>query len=168
MVNDELINGTEDGLNLEEAEAQLVQYIGSTCKLWKRPRVTLKDGVSMSIQASGFHYSEPRKSGLSKYESYEVGYPSDVIEQLIPYAECMSEDREELLNTVYGYVPHEVLVDVVREHGGLEIAIPEQAKAQLDELSEEKQAEVDKNQQVAQLINEMMAKIMDVMGNGEN
>ena len=56
-----------------------------TKQLFKRPIMVMGDSSSMSVQASAFHYCEPRRSGLDSYKSYEVSYPSQIIEQLRDY-----------------------------------------------------------------------------------
>lgn len=50
-----------------------------------RPRLYCKDGYSISVQASSFHYCKPRLDGIQDYESVELGFPAnDVVAFYIP------------------------------------------------------------------------------------
>lgn len=79
-------------------------------------RMVCKDGFSMSVQAGYGKYSSPREDCFPEYDKFEVGYPSDREELLMPYV----EDEDRPTETVYGYVPAEVLDAVIAKHGGLE------------------------------------------------
>ncbi len=135
------------------------QFISETRNWFKRPKMVMGDGVSMSVQASSFHYCEPRRSGLDSYESYEVGYPSEVIEQLRGYEETPVESDEELLESIYPYVPAEILSQIVMEHGGIDKEATLHPKKKLAGYKEEKKGMQSKNQKAADLINELMAQI---------
>ena len=83
------------------------------------PRVTCKDGFTMSVQHSSLHYCEPRidfaeRKGL-EFESYEIGYPSEVEDILLPFA----EDPDCPTGTVYVRVPQQIVEQVAEMHGGL-------------------------------------------------
>ena len=80
----------------------------------KRPRTVCSDGFSMSIQASRFHYCTPREN-KGPWTAFEVGFPSHGDNLLIPYA----EDPERPTETVYGWVPAEIVAQVILNHGGL-------------------------------------------------
>ena len=79
------------------------------------PRAKCYDGLQLSIQASSFHYCCPKVTGCQEYKSVEVGYPSERIEALMPYA----ENPKQPTNTVYPFVDVELLDDILREHGGI-------------------------------------------------
>ena len=70
------------------------------------------DGFTMSVQASEFHYATPRSNNTKAYIEYEVGYPSEREELLMPFHEC--ED-----STVFCWVPAEVIIQVILKHGGM-------------------------------------------------
>ena len=70
------------------------------------------DGFTMSVQASKNHYSTPRADNTTAYIQYEVGYPSQREELLMPFHEC--ED-----STVFCWVPAEVIIQVILKHGGM-------------------------------------------------
>lgn len=80
-----------------------------------RPRAKCNDGFSISVQASFCHYCEPRQDGLEEYDSVELGYPSSPDKLIADYA----EDDEDLTNTVYGYVPIDVVEKLIEKHGGI-------------------------------------------------
>jgi hypothetical protein len=75
------------------------------------------DGLTMSVQASAGHYCAPRVTGLGFYYQYEVGYPTMEEPLLLPYA----EEPEYPCTTVYGFVPAQVIADVIAKHGGLDL-----------------------------------------------
>lgn len=80
------------------------------------------DGLIMSVQASANHYCSPRKTGLGFYNTYEVGFPSMEEPLLIPYA----EDASRPTCTVYGWVPAQVIAEVIAKHGGIKGSYEEQ------------------------------------------
>ena len=77
-------------------------------------RVCCADGFEMSVQANVSAYCSPRENS-GKYELVEVGFPSAVEPMLMPYA----ERRDKPTKTVYGYVPVEVVTNVLAKHGGI-------------------------------------------------
>lgn len=79
-----------------------------------RPNITCKDGFKLSVQASDAHYCGPRNNH-GPYSSVEVGYPSERVEEFMPYA----EDKKFPANTVYGWVPIEIVEAVIEKHGGI-------------------------------------------------
>lgn len=76
--------------------------------------IECKDGFHMSVQASGGHYCSPRRDEGWPYYEWEVGYPSSEDADLLPYA----EDKGRPTDTVYGYVPIDVILAVIAKHGG--------------------------------------------------
>jgi hypothetical protein len=77
--------------------------------------VTCRDGFRMSIQASAHHYCRPRCDDPDGgYVELEIGFPTDVDDLLLPYAEDSSNPTE----TVYGYVPADIVKRVIYAHGG--------------------------------------------------
>ena len=82
-----------------------------------RPRIVCNDGFSLSVQCSEFAYSTPRQN-VKKYTAVEIGYPSSEEELLVEYA----EDPGSLTGTVYGYVPIEVVREVLNKHRGINIS----------------------------------------------
>ena len=78
-------------------------------------QVVCADGFTMSVQAFDGGYCEPRMNGAEKYTSVEVGYPSEREELLMQWA----EEPDKPTQTVYGYVPVEVVTNVLAKHGGI-------------------------------------------------
>ena len=94
---------------------QLLHYLkttrdprSSTC-----PEIVCADGFTMSVQASRTHYCSPR-SDVGPWQSVEIGFPSRIEPLLWQYAESPGE----WTNTVYGYVPVELVAAVIEVHGG--------------------------------------------------
>lgn len=79
-----------------------------------RPWVVCKDGFTISIQASAIHYCVPRKTGDIEYERVELGYPSAEDDLIKEYTEF-----DNYTDTVYGYVPVEVVDKLLEKHGGI-------------------------------------------------
>ena len=80
----------------------------------RRPRLFCNDGFNMSVQAGEYPYCSPRRNG-SEFYTVEIGYPSEREELLMEYC----EDTESPTETVYGYVPIEVVQTVIDKHGGI-------------------------------------------------
>ena len=78
-------------------------------------QVVCGDGFTMSVQAFDGGYCEPPANGAEKYTSVEVGYPSEREELLMKWA----EEPEKPTQTVYGYVPVQVVTNVLAKHGGI-------------------------------------------------
>ena len=80
-------------------------------------RIECADGFSLSVQASHGAYCTPR-TNVADWDSVEVGYPSLAPTQFMSYA----EDPERPTDTVYGYVPVELVVAEINDHGGVVIS----------------------------------------------
>lgn len=80
------------------------------------PRLTCADGFSMSVQASSTHYCLPRDS-FGPYSAVEVGYPSAKVDGFMPHIDGGPETNP--TDTVYGYVPIEIVAQAIADHGGL-------------------------------------------------
>ncbi len=78
-------------------------------------RLECTDGFSMSVQASSGHYCFPRETGKYNYSEFELGYPSEVEPLIIKWAEQAKKPTD----TVYGYVPAEVIDEVIEKHKGI-------------------------------------------------
>jgi hypothetical protein len=78
-------------------------------------KIVCADGFSMSVQASGTAYCTPRKSGAARYSEVEVGFPSSREDLLLEYA----EDRGNPTETIYGWVPANIVSLVIAKHGGI-------------------------------------------------
>ena len=77
-------------------------------------RIVCKDGTSLSVQASFGHYCTPRNDE-GPWTAVEVGFPSACPpESWAEYA----EDWNNPLDTVYGYVPVQMVQHFISLHGG--------------------------------------------------
>lgn len=81
---------------------------------WPYPHITCVDGFSISVQAGEICYSDP-KGKAEEYTSLELGYPSEPDNMIKQWA----ENKEDLVNTVYPYVPVEVVDNLLEKHGGI-------------------------------------------------
>lgn len=79
----------------------------------KYKRVKCGHGLTLSVQACASAYSTPR-SDIGPYTAVEVGFPSEVVPELIPYAES-----SDYTNSIYGYVPYELVRKVIYVRGGM-------------------------------------------------
>ena len=77
------------------------------------PHIQCRDGFTMSVQASEFHYCTP-KNNIGPWTRVEVGFPSQKEDLLMDYA----EDPDHPTETVYGYVPVEIVIAIIERHGG--------------------------------------------------
>lgn len=77
-------------------------------------RIRCADGLELSVQASVTHYCTPR-NGIGPWTAVEVGFPSARVEELLEYA----DNPDAPTDTVYGYVPVEVVEAVVNSRGGV-------------------------------------------------
>ena len=81
----------------------------------RRPcaKIECADGFTLSVQASGFHYCKPRND-KGPYTHVEIGFPSEVETELMPYC----EDIDNPTDTVYAQVPIELALALINKHGG--------------------------------------------------
>lgn len=77
------------------------------------PRIVCQDGFSLSVQASQGAYCAPRNNTGPWYQ-LEVGFPSAKPEFIFEYV----EDDDRPMQTVYGYVPIDLIVNLINLHGG--------------------------------------------------
>jgi|TARA_B100000085_G_C18503929_1_gene496721 hypothetical protein len=79
------------------------------------PRIVCADGFSISVQAFDTSYCTPRQDE-GPHTHMEGGFPSvEPSQQLAVYA----ENRDDLCETVYPYVPREVFEREFALHGGI-------------------------------------------------
>ena len=71
------------------------------------------NGLKMSVQASSGHYCSPRND-VGPWASVEVGFPAVKCEELRAYA----ENPDDPCGTVYGWVPVEVVEQIIANNGG--------------------------------------------------
>ncbi len=81
------------------------------------PHIKCKDGTTLSVQASKYHYCTPREDD-GPYYSVEVGYPS--VEPPETWAGYFDGDwdTQDRTDSVYGYVPIDLVEDFIKIHGG--------------------------------------------------
>lgn len=77
-------------------------------------RIECADGFSLSVQATHGAYCAPR-TNIGPWYEVEVGYPSEAPNEILSYAESPDMPTE----TVYGYVPIELVERLIEDHGGM-------------------------------------------------
>ena len=84
--------------------------------MYKRNKqVVCADGFNMSVQAHDGAYCEPRLDAQRKYTLVEIGFPSAEEPLIMPWC----ENDHQPTNTVYGYVPVDIVTNVIVKHGGM-------------------------------------------------
>lgn len=82
-------------------------------------RLSLGDGTTLSIQAGRTHYCSPRENAqIADYDFYyefEIGFPSAEIAEIMPFADSLEGPTE----SVYGYVPKEIINQLIAARGGV-------------------------------------------------
>jgi len=78
-------------------------------------KVVCADGFSMSVQAHDGAYCSPRESNAPAYKAVEVGFPNIEEPMLMDWA----EEPHRPTDTVYAWVPVQVVTDVLAKHGGI-------------------------------------------------
>lgn len=81
----------------------------------KNKLVVCADGFRMSVQAHEGSYCTPRVNDADFYTEAEVGFPTERESLLMEWAE--NPDRP--TKTVYGWVPRQVIINVIAKHGGM-------------------------------------------------
>lgn len=84
-------------------------------KMNRNAKVVCADGFEMSVQAHQGAYCSPRLNNADRYKEVEVGFPS--IEEPMLMEWC--EEPHQPTDTVYGYVPVQVVTNVIAKHGGI-------------------------------------------------
>ena len=151
-------NDNRQKLTTQTTTYSLEEFITQTKNEFIRPKIVLGDGISMNIQASAYHYCEPRKSGLDIYDSYELGYPSEVIEQLRKYVQTPIASDAELLQSRYLFVPAGIVSQILMEHGGIDKEATFCPEKKLAVYKEEKSGMKSKNKKAATLINQLKTR----------
>lgn len=78
-------------------------------------RIVCLDGASVSVQANQYAYCTPRDDS-GPYWEVEAGFPSVTPPRSwLVYA----ENPENLLGTVYGYMPTAMIEEFISTHGGM-------------------------------------------------
>lgn len=83
-------------------------------------RIVCRDGYSFSCQANRTAYCNPRESGAYPYSSVELGFPNDRDKLIDIYAEDPKAEKDEDgdIAIVYGYVPVQTVIKLIKKHGG--------------------------------------------------
>tara|TARA_R110000751_G_scaffold305649_1_gene422383 strand:- start:620 stop:1264 length:645 start_codon:yes stop_codon:yes gene_type:complete len=82
----------------------------------KNPLLRCADGFTMSVQASERHYCTPLND-TGPYTEIEIGFPNMLEPLLIPFQDEPTYNAP--TESVYCYVPVEIIDEVIAKHGGL-------------------------------------------------
>ena len=86
------------------------------------PKIICADGFSMSVQVGAFLYSTPKKAA-KRYSAVEIGFPSKHEILIESYAEGHGFENDlDYTETVYPYVPVRIVDQVLKKHGGIDLA----------------------------------------------
>lgn len=80
------------------------------------PTMHCVDGFMISVQASNVHYCSPRNT-QGPWTEVECGFPNASVPTLSNYKEGSLLDSDTAC--VFGYVPIELVDDLIASHGGL-------------------------------------------------
>jgi hypothetical protein len=94
------------------------------CSRLPYPHIVCNDGFTFSVQIGIGAYCFPREENAEEYLEIEVGFPSEKEDLLMGYCENPSDPT----NTVYGYVPAEIVNSVIEKHGGFAGTITSKAR----------------------------------------
>lgn len=87
-------------------------------------QVKCESGLTMSVQASAYHYCLPRESE-GPWTHVEVGFPSERVEEIMEWMEDWGGTQP--TEAVYGYVPIEAVAQAIANHGGFAKASPDKS-----------------------------------------
>ena len=79
--------------------------------------ITCKDGTTLSVQASSMHYCRPRDND-GPYSHVEVGFPSIAPPETWREYYDGNWTQENATESVYGYIPVELVHKYIESHGG--------------------------------------------------
>lgn len=99
--------------NTFSVNAWLLAHRSPVGSLSIAPQIRCRDGFKVSVQASSFHCCAPRND-VGPWTEVEVGYPSQASDLIAEYAENPGVPTD----TVYPYVPVEVVEALIVSHGG--------------------------------------------------
>lgn len=87
---------------------------------WVTKPLELADGTKLSIQASQLHYYFPKKTldQYSMYETFEIGFPTKVIPEIMEHIFYHEEDRDPT-SCVYCNVPKVLIEQLIENRGGV-------------------------------------------------
>lgn len=87
----------------------------SSERYYVRPRLDLESGLTLSVQGHETSYSKPKSALSSTYETLEIRFPSEKINDIMKYA----EEKENPTGTVYGHVPYHLIEKIISDNGGI-------------------------------------------------
>lgn len=80
------------------------------------PPLLCRDGFSMSVQASEYHYCVPRNDE-GPWDKFECGFPSKPVPELREWKEELRDDAPDE-ECFFAYVPWLAVMLTIEKHGG--------------------------------------------------
>lgn len=103
-------------MSMSKVNEYLISHQAPNGGIWFAPRITCADGFSLSVQVHSGAYCCPRDGVGPDWSQAEIGFPSErPNDAIMAYAENPDDPTE----TVYSYVPMELIDALVDEHGGI-------------------------------------------------
>ena len=100
---------------MKTIQEYLTEQRGNQDGVWFAKRITCADGFSMSVQVHEGAYCSPRNGVGPMWSQAEIGFPSErPSEAIMTYA----EEPDRPTDTVYAYVPLELIDAEIQAHGG--------------------------------------------------
>lgn len=121
-----------------------------------RPYITCEDGYSISVQANRCLYCTPEEDCLENYEEYEVRLESG---NKIPELHSWESDPTSK-TPLYGYVPNDEIVKLIKSHGGLDKKVMKERIEQWQQLFESQDTEIERTIKEATGGNKYLETIM--------
>ncbi len=81
-----------------------------------RPKIVCTDGFKMSIQGNEMTYSIPKKVA-TEFQAMEIGFPSQQEDLIMEFIDRTEHDPTQ---SVYGYIPIDLIEKVIEKHGGID------------------------------------------------
>lgn len=114
IVNEWIQNNQTD--EMKEAEARAPKHLNGYFQ--QAYCAKCADGFTVSIQAGKAIYCTPRESNAYPYSTVELGFPSErPTDAIMEYIDGGPDDDP--TKTVFGYVPVELVVALLKAHGGI-------------------------------------------------
>lgn len=80
----------------------------------QRKLFTCSNGLTFSLQTTEMNYCSPR-SDIGPWSKVEIGFPNREVEKLMPFA----DDKNRPTETIYGWVPMNIIMEIITDNGGL-------------------------------------------------
>jgi hypothetical protein len=84
-----------------------------------RPKIVCMDGFKMSVQGNEMTYSIPKKVA-TEFTAMEIGFPSAQEDLIMEFIDRLVLEPTQ---SVYGYIPIDLIEKIVEKHGGIDESV---------------------------------------------